>query len=659
MGGAWVNTSHLYITNIDELNNVNLLREVLHTPSDAGGQWFSGSRWTYLTNSDPVGICGVGNLLWVADRTANRLYAYTEAGVATPTRDIVLHASNNNARGIWSDGAVIWVIDDDADDLFAYDLTTGAHLPERRIALHANNTNAVDLWGEDGVIWALDSVDRRVYGYQLDNGDYNPQLSFDIGVPASRSASQRAGQPGRPVARPQPVRGRGRWLRFKQSSSGALAAQYLPDSAPVYPGFHETLSSAQLGVNPAGLAAGNAANADDLWVNMASTTAGYRIARPFRAPVGYRHATYTPATFAADAGSAANGLAVDGNVLWVMQDRRVSAGAGGVVIRPYNKTTGATDTTRSIVALPAVNGSPAGMVVATNTLWVSDSADGVIYVYNLLTGGRLTSRDLNAAAAGNANPLDLSIHDGVLYAADGTDRKIYAYRLDTGARLPGLDLETETLAAHGLAGLRGLAAHDGRLYATVPGADRVYGIDWPFRHRRGDNVRGVWSNASLLWAVDAGEDRLHAYRRPGGARAADRDIVLHASNSDPWGAWSDGTVMWVADTADNRLYAYNLADGSYNSARSATLATANADPRGLWSDGATIWVADHADARLYAYNLLTGAAEPARDLALDAANAAPHGRLVRRDLPLGGRLRRPQGLRLSARRRAAGGAARH
>ena len=53
-----------------------------------------------------------GTTVWVANKTVDKLHAYTLAnGVRYATRDVSLAATNRTAAGIWSDGTTIWVGD--------------------------------------------------------------------------------------------------------------------------------------------------------------------------------------------------------------------------------------------------------------------------------------------------------------------------------------------------------------------------------------------------------------------------------------------------------------------------------------------------------------------------------------------------------------------
>ena len=144
---------------------------------------------------------------------------------------------------------------------------------------------------------------------------------------------------------------------------------------------------------------------------------------------------------------------------------------------------------------------------------------------------------------------------------------------------------------------------------------------------------GMWGNATTVWVVNTGDDKLYAYVKATMARDANKDITLDPENADPWGIWSDDTTIWVSDTVDAKLYAYTLADGMRVSEtgggtttypKDVTLdAAANPYPRGIWSNDTTIWVANDGrssrpltDKKLFAYTLSGGTRDADRDIVL-------------------------------------------
>ena len=139
------------------------------------------------------------------------------------------------------------------------------------------------------------------------------------------------------------------------------------------------------------------------------------------------------------------------------------------------------------------------------------------------------------------------------------------------------------------------------------------------------DLRGVWSNDTTLWAVDATAGKLFAYDLDG-MRVSNKDITLDSANADPTGLWSDGVTIWVADATAGKLFAYTLATLSYDAGKDIVLDSANANPTDIWSDGETLWVADATEAKLFAYTLPDGSSGSSRDL---RATVGKSGRLPR------------------------------
>ena len=116
--------------------------------------------------------------------------------------------------------------------------------------------------------------------------------------------------------------------------------------------------------------------------------------------------------------------------------------------------------------------------------------------------------------------------------------------------------------------------------------------------------RGVWSDHTVLWVSDSGQEKLFAHDLETGERLEERDIVFADRNRDARGIWSDTLTMWVLDGGKESLFAYDLASGE--SLAEYALDDANDDPRGLFFDGVTFWVSDHGEKRIFAYRLEAG-----------------------------------------------------
>ncbi len=141
-----------------------------------------------------------------------------------------------------------------------------------------------------------------------------------------------------------------------------------------------------------------------------------------------------------------------------------------------------------------------------------------------------------------------------------------------------------------------------------------------------DRATGVWSDGTTLWLADNADgagDAVYAYDRESGERVESREFALAETNRAPRGFWSDRSVVWVSDSGQERLFAYRLTDGERLEEREIALAERNSDARGIWSDEETMWVIDDRNDALFAYDLDNG--EVIAEYGLDSANDTPHG----------------------------------
>ena len=103
----------------------------------------------------------------------------------------------------------------------------------------------------------------------------------------------------------------------------------------------------------------------------------------------------------------------------------------------------------------------------------------------------------------------------------------------------------------------------------------------------------------------------------------DREFALDETNRAPRGVWSDRTVRWVSDSGQEKLFAHDLATGEGLPERDIAFADRNRDARGIWSDDETMWVLDGGKESLFTYDLASG--ESLAEYALDDANDDPRG----------------------------------
>ena len=118
-----------------------------------------------------------GTTVWVANKTVDKLHAYTLATRARDkTKDISLHVDNRRALRIWSDKTTIWVTDSNDNKLYAYALSDGTRqdgtgsTTDKEFDLHVDNDSARAIWSNGTHIWVVDDFDDKVYAYALSDG---------------------------------------------------------------------------------------------------------------------------------------------------------------------------------------------------------------------------------------------------------------------------------------------------------------------------------------------------------------------------------------------------------------------------------------------------------------------------------------------------------
>ena len=131
-------------------------------------------------------------------------------------------------------------------------------------------------------------------------------------------------------------------------------------------------------------------------------------------------------------------------------------------------------------------------------------------------------------------------------------------------------------------------------------------------------VHGICASGSVMWVADSRDDKLYAYNLPGGSRNSGKDITLHGDNGHPRGLHCDATHIWVADDSGgaDKIFAYNHSTKARVTGQEFPyLWTArNNSPRGIWSDGTTMWVVDAVDRKVYAYAHSSKQRDITRDL---------------------------------------------
>ena len=105
-----------------------------------------------------------------------------------PGKDFDLHADNTFPTGMWSDSTTMWVADQTADKIFAYHMSNMSRYPDNDFPLHADNTDPFGIWSDGTTMWVVDNVDIKIYAYKMLDKSRDDTKDFD-----TLSISQPAG----------------------------------------------------------------------------------------------------------------------------------------------------------------------------------------------------------------------------------------------------------------------------------------------------------------------------------------------------------------------------------------------------------------------------------------------------------------------------------
>ncbi len=141
-------------------------------------------------NAHPYGLWSDGKTMWVSDREAGRIFAYSvregeqETGIPAwgereigkeivtvkivdVTEENYSHIANNSSpTGIWSDGETIWVADYESDRIFAYTLPDSLSAPQNLTATTVGDSQVNLTWQTP-----MDTGRAPITGYVVQESD--------------------------------------------------------------------------------------------------------------------------------------------------------------------------------------------------------------------------------------------------------------------------------------------------------------------------------------------------------------------------------------------------------------------------------------------------------------------------------------------------------
>ena len=658
-------------------------------------------------NSLNYGLWSDGVTVWVADDGTNeKMFAYkmnpggTGHGDRESAKEFNLDAGNSDPFSIWSDGETIWVADGTADKLFAYTLSGGSRVAGKDLALGGENANLSGIFADGTTLWVADHEDDNIYAYSL-----MPRVTLEL---SDRAVSENGGTAtvtatlDRASAQQttitvsedsDAVTLTGSTLTIaanSTTSSGSVVLTGVDDDVFTGSRFVPVSGSAVNTDGVTGPADVRLVVRDDETVPL--ETYSYNSALDFTDLANQLHYgawsdgttmymtghrsrrffAYNMNPGEADHGDrdrakefpAHSGYVLsysiwsDGTTLWATEFNNPK-------IRAYKFNPGAADhgdrDWRHDINLHMENGSASGIWSDGVTVWVADLIDDKIYAYRMNPGQsdhgeRDAAKDFNLHGDNN-DAKDLWSDGTTLWVTDDVNDKVYAYSLSGGIR----DTSKEFALARG-----------------------------------NDNQTGIFSDGTALWVVDPQDRKIYAYSllpkvtlklsdravsENGGTATVTATLDMESTHEttitvseDSEAATLTGTTLTIAagqtattDTVtltgvDDDVFTGNrfvaVSGTAVNTAgvtqptdvrlvvrddetvpvqdmvRNSALdfngldAATNDSPWGTWSDGTTMWVADYVDDKLYAYTMNPGQADhgnrdTAKEFNLDGGNTQP------------------------------------
>ncbi len=622
-------------------------------------------------NGAPFGLWGNDTTLWVSDTVEDHVYAYDKDGSRDASKEIPLHADNDNPAGIWSDSETIWVADRSDNRLYAYRLSDGERVGSRDITLDADNDRPFGIWSDGETMWVADLTDAKLYGYRLSDGMRDASKDFD------------------PHGNPLGLWSDGAtWWVVDEGTGDVIATDHdtgAEDSDKRFTTLREVGNSGPGGIWSDG---------ETMWVVESLTSAkvySYNMPRSSNADLrtlavdgtevsGFafdttsytvdvgtaRQVTITAVTrqltatitsmTPADADADADDHQVDVNKAETSVVVTVSAQDGttksytvtlrapAVVLSEESLTVteGAADAVSYGVRLSRAPSSPVTVTIAghdgTDLRLDETTLTFTIANWNIPQAVRMTAVD----DTDTMNDVATLTHTAIGGGFDGRSTDL-AVRIEDDERLR---LSALTVSPRNIIGF----APDRRDYAvgvsstvdqaTIAATPRestsTVTFDSPDADDQVDGhqvnlVLGIntvtvtvtndqgTSSAEYTVMIGRGVTDAFAWKA-----ADDMDGLRAVGNDNPFAVWGNGTTLWVSDTGDARIYAYN-SDGTRDASREIALDADNGDSAGIWSDGERMWVADNADGKLYAYSVSDGRRASSRDITLRTQNDNPTG----------------------------------
>ena len=553
----------------------------------------------------------------------------------TPTKDIngLFDAGSDRASGLTSNGTTMWVGDYTDNKLYAYTLATVARDASNDIDLTASPSHATQsLWSDSTTVWV--GGHGGLYSYVLATG-IGTVFSLDSGN-TSRDGIWTDGT-----------------TMWVLDGTGDKVYAYALSDGTRQDGTGGTTNREFDLQDPNTQGTALWANGTTMWV--ANDSISGNIIYAYKMTTGTDFGDRDAAKDIPLHGNnrRPTGLWSDGTTLWVTDG---AIGSSNNKVYSYNMPPAAAGNT-SLTGITVSHGTPAVTATlrptftfdsGTYRVAVPNSAAQVTVTPTANSSGAAITIGGTTITSGSAHSVsvDVGVTTIEITLTSGSRSHTYALVIERDSDVdwgwtPSKDLNNLTAGNQDIRGFWGNATHfyvahyyDDKINAyNRSDGSRAAGKDITLHRMHqmppndpgasNDQTRGIWSDGTTLWAVDYAEGYLYAYTLDGGAHDPDKEFDLNVAANAAIDAWGDGTTIWVSDHQVDRLRAYTLEGGAADSTKDITLASANTVATGIWSDGTTMWVTDFSGYHVYAYELSSGMRDGSQEFPLESDKGQP------------------------------------
>ena len=508
----------------------------------------------HADNSDPWGIWSDETTIWVTDSSDEELYAYDlDTGTrqdgtgSTTNKEFGLHSDSDVARGIWSDGSTLWVSSSNfglTKRLVAYTLdvssdgTVGSFhgVPDWDKSFFPPAALAImgaGIWSDGNTaIWVVSTgADGKIYSFNTPPSEAGglSLSSLTVNDGTSDVSLHRAFDPDEAYF----------WTSVTNDvnvvtvaavagNTAATVGYGNADADPVSPGHQARVEVGTTRIDIEVAAADGRALIHSVYVERDSA----------------RFGAWTPTRdihgLGTDGVTETFGAWSDGTTMWVLEREQEKLYA-------YALTTGVRDQSKEFDT-HSDNGSPRYLWSDGDTIWVGGSGSApLLYAYRLKDdpdttdsdekGQRDASKDITLASPNDRVDGIWSNGTDTVWVVDSGDTMLYAYTLDIasdgtagvnhGGRQADKDIaliEGRSLVDIWSDGTTVWVGNNGddsiRAYTLATG-EREEDRDIPFALNHRGVTRGIWSDGTTMWTAHRNSvrlpivyDRLFSHRLP-------------------------------------------------------------------------------------------------------------------------------------------------